>query len=89
MNLQMGQPDTSHVVSSMCDMEGTPGELKHLSSRRKSNQMRFAHHRAECKSAGCFLYCKAEEGGMAVAMSTDDNEAGREADQQMRQIYGE
>ena len=89
MDFRMGQPDASYVASSMCDMEDRPGELKHLSSQRKSNQMRFAHHRAECKCAGCFLYCKAEEGGMAVAMSTDDNAAGREADQQMRQIYGE
>ena len=89
MNLRMGQPNTSYVVLPTLGVGGRPGELKHLSNRRKSNQLWFAHHRAECRCAGYFLYCKAEEGGIAQAIPTDDNEAEQKIDKQLRQSYGE
>ncbi len=44
MDLRMGQPGQSHVWSPVCEYIACgrePGELKHLSSRRKRKKHRF------------------------------------------------
>ena len=82
MYLRMGQPA---IRRDSIVKEEKPGELKHLSNRRKRNQQRSTHEWVGESCAGWDLSREAEERVIAVAMASDDNEAGESPDKQIGQ----
>ncbi len=82
MYLRMGQPA---IRRDSIVKEEKPGELKHLSNRRKRNQQRSTHEWAGESCAGWDFLREAEERVIAVAMASDDNAAEESPDKQIGQ----